>query len=108
MRILFDQGVPVPLRSRLVSHDVSTAYEKGWSTLRNGVLLDIAERNGFEIFLTTDQNLRYEQNVSNRAIAVVVLSTTSWPRIKLSIEEILAGIQSARVGEVLLIKISRP
>lgn len=99
MRILFDQGVPVPLRAYLSPHHVSTAYEKGWSQLRNGDLLDAAVAAEFEVFLTTDQNLRYEQNLSNRPIAVVVLSTTSWPRIKLATNVVLAAIQSARSGQ---------
>lgn len=99
MRILFDQGVPVPLRAYLTPYAVSTAYEKGWSQLRNGNLLDAAEEEAFEIFLTTDQNLQYEQNLSNRAIAVVVLSTTSWPRIKLATDAVLSAVQSAQSGQ---------
>ena len=99
MRILFDQGVPVPLRSYLTPHSVSTAYEKGWSQLRNGNLLDAAEAEKFEAFLTTDQNLRYEQNLRDREIAVVVLSTTSWPRIKLATDAVLLAVQSAQSGQ---------
>jgi hypothetical protein len=64
---------------------VSTAYELGWSTLKNGELLAAAECNGFDVFVTTDTNLAYQQNLSNRKIAIVVLSTTSWPRIQRSV-----------------------
>jgi hypothetical protein len=63
VRILFDQGTPAPLRLYLVSHQVSTAYEMGWSKLSNGKLLDAAE-NAFELFITTDQNRRYQQDLS--------------------------------------------
>lgn len=64
MRVLFDQGTPVPLREALLDHEVSTAYERGWSTLKNGELLDAAEQNSFEVFVTTDSRLRYQQNLN--------------------------------------------
>lgn len=76
MRILFDQGTLVSLRNSLVGHTVATTFEMNWSTLENGELLAQAETAGFEVFLTTDQNLRYQQNLQNRQIAVVVLPTT--------------------------------
>ena len=82
MRILFDQGTPVPLRELLSSHQVETAFERGWSTLTNGELLTVAEREGFEVFVTTDKKLRDQQNFSGLRIAIVVLSSTSWPRIQ--------------------------
>ena len=95
MRVLFDQGTPVPLRQFLQGHSVSTAYEQGWSTLKNGELLKSAENNGFEVLVTTDANLKYQQNLSMRKIAVVVLSTTSWPRIHTASEKIVAAIGDA-------------
>lgn len=64
MRVLFDQGTPVPLRQALTGHSVFTAYELGWATLKNGELLRSAEEQGFEIFVTTDANLRYQQNLA--------------------------------------------
>jgi predicted nuclease of predicted toxin-antitoxin system len=64
VRILFDQGTPVPLRDSLTQHDVSTTYELGWATLRNGELLDAAEREGFALLVTTDSHLRYQQKLS--------------------------------------------
>src|SRR5215216_440790 len=80
MRIVFDQGTPVPLRRQLVGHTITTAYEQGWATLTNGALLDAAERAGFEVLITTDQNLRYQQNLTGRRLALVVFQSTSWPR----------------------------
>lgn len=59
MKILFDQGTPVPLRRFLSDHVVDTAYEQGWSALTNGDLLSMAEQNGYDLLITTDQNLRY-------------------------------------------------
>ena len=82
MKLLFDQGTPVPLRNHLPNHTVETAYEKGWSNLQNGELLTRAEADGFDALITTDQNLRHQQNLTDRKISVVVLLTTSWPRIK--------------------------
>ena len=105
MRILFDQGVPAPLRSYLTPYHVSTAYEKGRSKLCNGNLLDAAEEEEFDVFLTTDQNLQYEQNLLNRSIAVVVLSTTSWPRIKLATNAVMSAVQSACSGQLSFVDI---
>ena len=82
MRILFDQGTPVPLRHALPGHSVETAYERGWSNLCNGDLLTAAEGASFELFVTTDQNLRYQQNLAGRRIAILVLPTTRWPVIE--------------------------
>ena len=81
MRVLFDQGIPIPLRKHLAAHQVVTTFELGWNTLKNGELLQKAEESGFSVLVTTDQNLRYQQNLRGRKIAVVVLTTTSWPRI---------------------------
>lgn len=98
MHILFDQGTPVPLRDSLTQHEISTTYERGWSTLRNGELLDTAEREGFELLITNDSNLRYQQNLSGRSLAIVVLSTTSWPRIQRGIASVVAAVDAASPG----------
>lgn len=98
MRILFDQGVPAPLRRYLAEHPVSTAYEQGWSTLHNGQLLVAAELADFEVFVTTDKNLRYQQNITGRRLAIVILGTTSWPRIERHAEYIVAAIVQSVSG----------
>ncbi len=98
MRVLFDQGTPVPLRRYLALHAVVTVFEKGWSTLQNGELLSTAEYEGFEVLVTTDQNLRYQQNLENRQIAVVVLMTTSWPRIERAVNRVVAALNSVKPG----------
>lgn len=98
MRVLFDQGTPVPLRHTLIDHSISTAYELGWATLKNGDLLRFAEEQGFEVLITTDTNLRYQQNLAARQIAVVVLSTTSWPRIRVVAELVASAVNSASIG----------
>jgi len=98
LRILFDQGVPVPLRKGLPTHEVATAFELGWSTLRNGELLSAAERDQFNLLVTTDQNLKYQQNMANRLISVIVLLSTSWPRIQKCIADIGAAVDRAKPG----------
>ena len=98
MRILFDQGTPVPLRNILNSHQVETAFERGWSTLTNGELLAMAEQEGFEVFVTTDRNLKHQQNLGVLRIAIVVLSSTSWPRIEKVAAEVQQAIEAALPG----------
>lgn len=98
MKILFDQGTPVPLRKFLSKHDVSTAYEQGWSTLENGDLISEAERSGFNLILTTDKNVKYQQNLSERRIAIIVLIEPSWPKLKRRIEEIAPLIDAVEVN----------
>ncbi len=95
MRVLFDQGTPVPLRRFLTRHDVSTAFERGWSRLKNGELLAAAESAGFAVLVTTDTNLKYQQNLAGRRLAIVVLGTPSWPRIQSAIEAVVTAIDHA-------------
>ena len=98
MRILFDQGTPVPLRRFLSGHDVATAYERGWSSVTNGDLIRLAEQEGFELLITTDKNLRYQQNLQGRSLTILVLTTTSWPRIRQATGGILAAIKGVEPG----------
>jgi hypothetical protein len=98
MRVLFDQGTPAPLRHALVGHSVETAFELGWATLQNGALIAAAEAEGFEVFLTTDKNLKHQQNLTGRRLAVVVLSTTSWPRIRAVADRVLVAVESVQPG----------
>lgn len=98
MKILFDQGVPAPLSQSLTGHTVLTAYKMGWSTLKNGDLIRSAESGGFDVFVTTDTNLKYQQNLSGRRIAIVVLLSTSWPRIQHKVTEISSSIDGISLG----------
>jgi len=98
VRILFDQGTPVPLRRHLSTHQVETVFERGWSTLTNGELLAVAVRGGFEVFVTTDKNLRDQQNVGKLRIAVIVLSSTSWPRIEKAVAVVKRAIEAGIPG----------
>lgn len=98
--MLFDQGTPAPLRGYLHEHSVDTLPEKGWSDKDNGELLDLAERSGYKVFVTTDQNLRHQQNVAGRKIGIVVLLSTAWPKVRLRTREINTAVSSVQPGEV--------
>jgi hypothetical protein len=104
MQVLFDQGTPVPLRRHLTLHTVVTVFEKGWSTLQNGELLRVAENEGFEVLVTTGQSLKYQQNLRERQIAIVVLMTTSWPRIQRKLLHVVATINSVKPGDYIEIE----
>ncbi|ULA64563.1 MAG: hypothetical protein LZF86_140089 [Nitrospira sp.] len=105
MRVLFDQGTPVPLRKYLAAHQVATTFELGWNNLKNGDLLQQSEESGFSVLITTDQNLRYQQNLAGRTIAIVVLTTTSWPRIEHEVERVAQAIDSATPGSYVEVSI---
>jgi hypothetical protein len=95
MNILFDHGTPAPLRRQLAGHEISTAYEMGWAKLNNGDLLAAAEKS-FEAFITTDQNLRYQQNLASRRLAILVLPTTSWPAIQKHTAKVAASVNALK------------
>ena len=105
MRILFDQGVPAPLRRLLSGHEVDTTFERGWSGLGNGVLLDRAESDGYQILVTTDQNLRHQQNLAGRQLAIMVLLAASWPRIERRVDVIRAVVERIQPGQYMEIPI---
>ena len=105
MRILLDQGTPVAIRHELVSHDVRTASEEGWSTLLNGELLRVAEVAGFDVLLTTDTSLPHQQNLKGRRIAVVVLNKNRWLLIKPRLAEIVSAVGLAKPGTFSVVEI---
>jgi len=98
MKILLDQGTPFPLGGELEGHFVRTAFQENWSQLTNGELLDAAERAGFELLITTDQNIKYQQNLSGRRITIIVLNTTSWPKIRHHIRLIQGAVNAVVPG----------
>jgi hypothetical protein len=98
MLILFDHGTPAPLRSFLKDHAVKKTKDLGWDTLSNGELLRAAEEPALEIFLTTDKNIRYQQDLADRVIAIVVLGNSRWPVVQLYVDRIVAAITAAKAG----------
>jgi len=98
MLILFDQGTPVPIRPWLTGHEVRTAAQQGWDTLRNGELLTAAECAGFELLVTTDKNMRYQQNLAERKIAVIVLGQQQWPHVRPHVQRVIDAVNAATPG----------
>jgi hypothetical protein len=82
MLILFDQATPVPIRAYLKGHVIRTAAQQGWERLGNGELLTVAEDAGFDLLVTTDKNIRYEQNLAGRNIALVVFGVQQWTQLR--------------------------
>ena len=105
MKILFDQGVPAPLRRHLAEQVVDTAFERGWSNLRNSALLDRAERDVYQLLVTTDQNLRHQQNLADRRLGIVVLLAASWPRIRQCVDDIRAVVEQIGPGQYMEVSI---
>ena len=98
MKILFDNGTPNPIARSLAGHQVAFARQIGWHELKNGELLRQAEEAGFELLLTSDKNIRYQQNLSGRRIAIVVLGNQQWPDVKLHLDRIVAAVDAAIPG----------
>lgn len=108
MHVLFDKNAPYRLARHLEEHDVSTADECGWDRLENGDLLAEAEKAGFQVLLTADKNLRYQQNLSGRKIALVILGNSPWPLVQLHISEIVDAVNMATPGSYVEVEIPLP
>jgi hypothetical protein len=98
MRILFDHGTPSGIARRLAGHSVTEARELGWDKISNGDLLNAAEGAGFDVLLTTDKNIRYQQNLIGRRISIVVLGNSQWPVVRLHLDIIAAAVNGVAPG----------
>jgi len=98
MLVLFDHSTPAPLRYALKAHTVVEAVERGWETLANGALLQEAEAAGFEVFITADKNIRYQQNLTRRRIAILVLENAQWPTLRPHVGRVVAAVNAATPG----------
>ena len=98
MKILLDACVPRPLRKPLPDHAVRTAQEMGWGQLKNGALLQAVEAQ-FDAFLSSDQNLRYQQNMAGRKLAILVLPTNDWPTLRRRADSIAARVGTLQPGD---------
>ncbi|MBI3210030.1 MAG: hypothetical protein HYZ37_14185 [Candidatus Solibacter usitatus] len=106
MKILFDANTPATLAKSLRGHKVSLAVQMGWDRLENGTLLTVAEDDAFDVVVTCDQNLTHQQNLKGRKIAVVVLSTNHWPRMRPVASRIANLIDFAQSGQITRIDVS--
>jgi hypothetical protein len=98
MTILLDECVPWPMRALLAGHSCATASKRGWGGIKNGDLLRLAEAE-FDLFITADQNIRYQQNLSGRRIAILELSSNDLRRIQAAATAITAAVASIKPGE---------
>ncbi len=104
MKILLDECVPWPMRKMLTGHECTNPYKCGWNGVTNGELLKLAE-NEFELFITSDQNLRYQQNLAGRSIAILELSTNDLRRILVAGSAVVEAVASIKGGEYLQLEI---
>jgi hypothetical protein len=97
---------PEALARALGGHTILTAQAKGWDRLINGALLNAAEESAFDLFLTTEGRIRYQQNLTGRKIALVVLTgSTKWTRVRLHLERIVAAVNAATPGSYVEVEI---
>jgi hypothetical protein len=100
VKVLFDQGTPAPLRRFLPGHEVRTAYEMGWSALLNSELLRAAEEAAFDAIVTTDKNMRHQQDVADLRLDILVLPTTDWSKIRRNAARAAEALGRLRPGTV--------
>jgi hypothetical protein len=105
LKILFDNNVPVPLRRHLTGHEVWTAAKLGWQELQNGDLLDAAQEAGFNVMVTGDKSLSYQQNLAARTLALVVLSANNWNDIKEDTTPVVEAVNNAGPGTFQIVTI---
>lgn len=108
MRISFDQGVPLPIRRHLSDHSVDASGELGWDQLKNGDLLAAAEKEGYSLLITTDKNLRYQQNLKGRRIAVLIIGHAQWPALKPYVARIVEAVENSNPGSFIEVDIPLP
>jgi len=90
--------VPRGLARFLNSHVVEEARSRGWEELANGDLIEAAERAGFDVIVTADKNIRYQQNLRTRRISLIVLGNSQWPMVRLAASRIAHAVNAARPG----------
>ncbi len=105
MKVFFDECVPRPLRRLLPEYEIDTAQEQGWARLKNGELIKKAEDHGYAVFMTTDQNLRYQQNLIDRRIALLILSTNFWPALRVESGKIKDALNAVQAGQYMELSI---
>jgi len=107
MKILLDESVPQDLRLIITGgHTVITTWYQGWSSFKNGALLDAAERAGFDLLITADQELCFQQNLKGRKLAILVVSTNNWSYIRADIAKITAAIEAVMPSSYTEVEIS--
>ena len=104
MRILLDENVPHPLMRFFAGHEISTVQDCGWRGVLNGELLRLAE-DSFDVFVVADKNMRYQQNLDGRDIAIVELPTNRWPLLLPIAARIAEAVNNVSAGEYFIVEI---
>jgi hypothetical protein len=107
VRIVLDECVPWPLAKHLTVHICTSPQRRGWGGLENGDLLRLAEEE-YDLFVTSDQNLRYQQNLAGRKIAILELSTNDWVTIRKNLASVVARINAMRPAEFAQLDVGPP
>jgi predicted nuclease of predicted toxin-antitoxin system len=107
VRILIDQNVSARLARLLTGHDAVHASRMGWAELTNGDLLTAAESDGFELMITADQNIRYQQNLTGRRLALLVLGTNQLEVLFANVERIRSAIDRVAAGAYMVVEFDR-
>jgi predicted nuclease of predicted toxin-antitoxin system len=100
LKVFFDEDVPRKLARSLPEHDIHTVVSMQWGGVKNGELLQLIEREGFEVFLTGDKKMESQQRLEGRPFAVLIMSAINWPVVRPHIREIAAALHAARPGTV--------
>jgi hypothetical protein len=108
LRILLDENIPAPLRHLIIGHHVTLAHDLGWAGISNGDLIAAAEANGFAVLITADRNIRYQQNLIGRQLALIVLSTNIWPTIRANPASILMAVENIRPSDYVEVALDLP
>jgi len=105
MLVLFDHGVPRGIARALQLHTIKAVRVQGWDTLNNGALLKAAEDAGFDVLLTTDTNLPFQQNLEGRKLAIVIISKNRWSLVRPTMQKIVDAVNAAKPGTCTVIEI---
>ena len=108
MKLLLDHSVPQPLRHSLPDHEVQTAEYLGWETLRNGDLIRNAVQGGYDLLITCDQSIRFQQNLLRQPITVLTITTNDWETIRTNICLVRRAIETAQQGQDNLLRFRPP
>jgi len=98
MRVLFDHNIPSGTARALIDHEVAEAVQRGWERISNGLLISNAEEAGFDVLLTADKRIRYQQNLKGRRLALVVVSNPTWRILQKYVDRITAAVNAATPG----------
>jgi hypothetical protein len=105
MKVLFDNGTPKPIARSLLGHEITYTRKIGWHELENGALIQRAEAAGYEVLLSTDKNIRYQQNLMGRKISLVILGNSQWPLVRLHLDKIAAAVNACTPGSYVEVEI---